>query len=72
MRPELYACNTLCVQMEGITAVACEILLEDLEGGAQWEEQWVRKVCVDRCRAVVTTVMNLGFLAVRRFSKDCL
>jgi hypothetical protein len=34
-------------------------------------EQWVRKFCVGRCWAVVTTVMNLGFLAVRRSSKDC-
>jgi len=61
----------LCVQLEGITA-ACEILLEDLEGGAHCEEQWVRKFCVDRSWAVVTTVLNLGFLAVRRFSEDCL
>lgn len=58
--------------MEGILTVACEILLEDLEGGGHWEEQWVRKGCGDRCWAVVTTVMNLGFLAVRRSSKDCL
>jgi hypothetical protein len=71
MRRKRYACNTLCIQMEGII-VACEILLEDLAGGAHWEEQWVRKVCVDRCWAVVTTVMKLGFLAVRRSSKDCL
>jgi len=34
--------KALCVQMEVTLTVACEILLEGLEGGAHWEQQRVR------------------------------